>query len=132
MWKDQTGERAPFWCTLLFFTRADGKCFMPPVVFHQSKEYSQDLHHNIPLDWTVHHTPSGYMDRDRYLEAMVQLSKVYGASPVNNQIILFNVHDSHFDDLSLTKMKSKNIQPSYLNWLTPSTTRPMTTGLNQN
>ena len=40
----QTGERVPLWCTLLVFTRDDGKCFMPPVVIHQSKDYSQDLH----------------------------------------------------------------------------------------
>ena len=70
MWKVQTGERAPFGCTLLVFIRADGQCFMPPVIIHQSKEYSKDLHHNIPLDWTVHHTPSGYMDRYRWLKAM--------------------------------------------------------------
>ena len=63
MWKVQTGERTPFWYTLLVFTRANGKCFMPPTVVHQAKEYSQDLHHNIPLDCTLHHTPSGYMDR---------------------------------------------------------------------
>ena len=50
MLKAQTGERAPFWCTLLFFTQADRKLFMPPVVVCQAKEYSQDLHHNIPLD----------------------------------------------------------------------------------
>ena len=74
MWKVQTGERALFWCTLLVFTRADGKCFVPPVVVHQSKEYSQDLHHSIPLDWTVYHTPYGYMDRDEWLNVMTQLS----------------------------------------------------------
>ena len=55
MWKVQTGERASLWCTLLVFTRANWKCFMPPIVVHQSKEYSQDLHHNISLDWKVHH-----------------------------------------------------------------------------
>ena len=110
MWKVQTGERTPFWCTLLVFTRADRQCFMPPVIIHQAKEYSEDLHHNIPLDWTVHHTSSGYMDRDGWLKAMTQFSNICGASPVNNQILFFGGHDSHFDDRSLTKMQSKNIQ----------------------
>ena len=76
MWKVQTGERAPFWCTLLVLTRSDGKCFIPPIIFHQAKDYSQDIHHNIPLNWTVHHTYSGYMDRDRWLKAMTQLSTI--------------------------------------------------------
>ena len=38
MWKVQTGDRAPFWCTLPVFTQADGQYFMYPVVVHQDKE----------------------------------------------------------------------------------------------
>ena len=87
---------------------------MPPVIIHQSKEYSQDLHHNIPLNWTVHHTSSGYMDRDGWLKAMTQFSNICGASPVNNQILLFNGHHSHFDDRALAHMQNKNIQPFIL------------------
>ena len=34
--KSQTGERSPFWCTALVFTRADGQCFITPVIFHQA------------------------------------------------------------------------------------------------
>ena len=114
MRKVQTGEIAPFWCTLLVFTRADGKFFMPPVIFHQDKESSQNLHHNIPLDWTVHHTSSSYMYRDGCLKAMNQLSNICGANPINNQILFFDGHDSQFDDRALTKMKIKNIQPFIL------------------
>ena len=114
MWKVQTGERAPFWCTVLVFTQDDGKCFMPPVIVHKAKEYSQYLHHNIPLDWIVHHTSSGYMDRHEWLKAMTQFSNICGASPVNNQILFFDGHDSHFGDCSLTQMQSKNIQPFIL------------------
>ena len=114
MWKGQTGERAPFWCILLVFTRADGQCFMYPVIVHQAKEYSQYLHHNIPLDWIVHHTSSGYMDRHGWLKAMTQLSNICGASPVNNQILFFDGQDSHFNDRARTKMQSKNIQPFIL------------------
>ena len=87
---------------------------MPPVIIHQAKEYSEDLRHNIPLDWTVHHTSSGYMDRDRWLKAMTQFSNICGASPVNNQILFFDGHDSHFDDRALTHMQNKNIQPFIL------------------
>ena len=77
---------------------------MPSVVVHQAKEYSQDLHQNTSLEWTVHPTPSGYMDIDVWLKAMTQLSKICGASTVNNQILFFNGHDIHFDKRSLTQM----------------------------
>ena len=49
MWKMQTGERAPFWCTLLVFTRSGGKCFMSPIISIQSKKYSQDIYYTILL-----------------------------------------------------------------------------------
>ena len=84
---------------------------MPPVIVHQAKEYSQDLHHNIPLEWTVHHTSSGYMDRDGWLKAMTQFSNICSASPVNNQILFFDGNDSHFINRALTLMQIKNIQP---------------------
>ena len=109
MWKVQTGERAPFWCTSLVFTQSGGQFFMPPVIVHQAKEYSQYLHHNIPLDWTVHHKPYGYMDRDRWLKAMTQLYNIWSASPFNNQIIFFYGHNSHCDNRYIKKQRN-NIQ----------------------
>ena len=110
MWKVQTGEFTPFWCTLLVFTISDGQCFMPPIFVHQSKEYSQYIHHNIPLDWTVHHTPSEYMDRYGWVKAITQLSNICSASPVNNQIIFFDWYNSHFVDSPLTQIQGRNIQ----------------------
>jgi len=64
IWRTQTGEHAPFWCTLLVFTRADGQCFMPLVLVHQSACLSKDLLFGVPSDWVVHAMPSGYMDRN--------------------------------------------------------------------
>ena len=54
------------------------------------------------------------MDRDGWLKATTQFSNRCGASPVNNQIIFFNGHDSHFGDRTLTQMQRKNIQPFIL------------------
>ena len=48
MQKVQIGQRAPFWCTLLVFTRADRQCFMSPIIVNQENQYSQ--HH--PGIWT--------------------------------------------------------------------------------
>ena len=101
----KTEECTPFWCTLLVFKRADRKFFMLPIVVKQAKEYYQYIHHNIPLDETVHHTPSGYMYRDGWLKAMTQLSNICGASPVKNQILFFNGHSCHFDNRALTKIQ---------------------------
>ena len=42
---------------------------------------------------------------------MTQFSSICGASPVNNQIIFFYGHDSHFGDRALIQMKYINIQP---------------------
>ena len=44
VWKTQTGEREPSWCTSLIFAHANGQCFIPPVVVHQSNHYTQGIH----------------------------------------------------------------------------------------
>ena len=93
MWKVQTGERAPFWCMLLVFTQAYGQCFMPPISVQQTKDYSKDIHFNIPMDWTSQNTPYGCMDRYGWIESKDQLPNIFGASPVNNKTI-FNEHGS--------------------------------------
>ena len=43
---------------------------MPPIIVHQAKDYYEDLYYNVPLDWIVHKTPSGYMGIDGWLESM--------------------------------------------------------------
>ena len=88
---------------------------MSLIIVHQDKDESQDLHHNIPLDWKVHHTKSGYMDRYGWLKDMTHLSNIYGASPVNNQIIFFDGQGSRFDNRILIQTQSKNIYPFILN-----------------
>ena len=45
---------------------------------------------------------------------MTQCSNICGAYPVNNQILLFDGHDSHFDNIYLIKTQSKNINPFML------------------
>ena len=55
-----------------------------------------------------------YMDRDGYLKSMAQLSNIYNTSPINNHILFFSGHDSHFEYCSLTQMQINNIQPFVL------------------
>ena len=87
---------------------------MTTINVHQAKDYYQYIHFNIPLDRTVHHTPSGYMDIYRWLKSTTQLSNVCGAHTVNNQILFFDGHESHFDDHALRQTKCRNIQPFVL------------------
>ena len=54
------------------------------------------------------------MDRDGWLKAMIQFYNICRASPVNNQILFFDGHDSHFDNRDLTQIQSKNIHPFIL------------------
>ena len=77
---------------------------MQPIIFSKSKDYSQDLHYNISLEWIFHHTPYGYMEGEGWLKAMNQFSNVCGDSPVNNHILLFDWHNIHFDDGELSQM----------------------------
>ena len=51
------------------------------------------------------------MDRYGWLKAITQFSNVCGASRVNNKILFFGVHDSHFNDGTLIQMMYRNIQP---------------------
>ena len=83
---------------------------MPPIILHQAKECSHDIHYNIPLEYIVNHTPSGYMDRYGWLKSMTQFSNVCGASPVNNKILFFDGYGSHFDDDAPWQVMGKNTQ----------------------
>ena len=87
---------------------------MPNIIVHQDKDYSQDIHYNVPLDWIVHHTPYGYMDRYGWLKSTHQFSNVCGTYPFKNQKLLFDGHGSHFDYSTLRQMTCKNIQTFFL------------------
>ena len=87
---------------------------MSPIIVHQAKEYYQYLQFNIPLECTVHNTPSGYMDRDGWLKATYQFSDICGGALVNNQMTFFDVNESHFDERALRQMKCRYSQPFVL------------------
>ena len=112
--KFQTEERYPFRCTGMIFTRADGQCFMPPVIVHQAENCTQDLHWNLPSDWLFHNMPLVYMNRGGQMKAMSLFSRTCGASKINPQVLLFDVHDSHFDDRSTHLLWSQNTPPFIL------------------
>ena len=71
---------------------------MTYVIVFQVEKYSQDLHYNIPKDWLFHNTPSEYMDMNGYMKAMMHFKKVCGSNKINPQVLLYDDHDSHFDN----------------------------------
>ena len=97
MWSTQTGERAPFWCTVIIFTCAGGHIFVLHVVVHQRTHYAQDLHYNIPRNWVVQNLSPGYMDLYCWHKFMSHFPSMCVSSPINYQVLLYDGHDSHFD-----------------------------------
>ena len=84
------------------------------IIVHQYKEYYQNLHYNVPLDWIFHHTTSDFMYIYGWLKSMTQLSNVCGASLVNNPILFLDGHGSNFNNGALRQMMCKNTQPFVL------------------
>ena len=68
------------------------------MIVHQAENYTHDIHWNLPSDWLVHNTLSGYMDRDGWMKAMSLFSRTCAASKMNPQVLFFDGHDSHLDD----------------------------------
>ena len=130
IWKVQTGERAPFWVTLLLFTRADGACFVPPVVVHQAAELTAAHQLNIPSDWIVHCTKSGYMDRDGWFKSILKFVRICGAYETNINILTFDGHDSHWDADALDHMANNFVQPFLLKAGDSTTDQPNDNGFN--
>ena len=84
------------------------------MIVHQAENYTQDLHWNLPGDWLVHCTPSGYMDRDGWMKAMSLFSRTCGSSKMNPQVLFFDGHDSHLDDRATHILRSHHISPFIL------------------
>ena len=115
IWKYQTGERSPFWCTDLIFTIAYVQFFVPPVIIQQAENYTQDHLQNLLSDWIVHNTTSGYMVSNGWMKAMIIFSRTCGASKLNPQILLFDFQNIHFDDRSTHLLQYHHIYPFILN-----------------
>ena len=113
--RNHTGKRSQLCCKTLISSCDDGNCFIPPVLVHQSTHYTQDLHYKIPHDWVVHHSPSRYMDCDRWHKYMAHFSSIFCSSTLNPQLLLYDFHSIHFDDGEFNILWSHHIQFFVLN-----------------
>ena len=114
IWRTVEGEHAPFWVTLLFYTRADGQCFVPPTIVHQACEWTADLGIGVPDNWVVHSTPSGYMDRDGFIKTCDNFARLSGSSATNHQFSFFDGHDSHWAPEALDLLAKQNVSSFFL------------------
>ena len=71
------------------------------MVVHQSTHYNQYLHYNIPSDWVVHNSPSGYMYCYGWHKSMSHFSSMCCSSPLKPQVLFYDGHGRHFDDRAL-------------------------------
>ena len=109
---DGEGGKAPFWVTFFFWTRADGQFPIPPCVVHQAAQLSEFHALNLPLDWCVHASDSGYMDRDGWFKVAVHFQKWCG--PLRPQYLFFDAHDSHWDSDALKLWSEDQLFPFFL------------------
>ena len=85
----------------LVFKRADGQCFIPPTIEHKSANLSGAHAINLPTNWILHSTPSGYMDHDGWLKTAYAFVRLCGANSMNPQFLFIDGHDSHWDSDAL-------------------------------
>jgi hypothetical protein len=112
-----SGERAPFWVTMFFMSRADGQHPIPPTIVHQGgDEHSLrgDLSLELNADWVVHSTPSGYMDQAGFRAVVHNLIKFCGSAPDNPQFLFVDGHDSHWDAASIKALRDNYIYLIFL------------------
>jgi len=114
IWKTVEGEHAPFWVTILFYTRADGQVFIPPTIVHQGSEWTSDMGMNLPDNWIVHSTPSGYMDRDGFTKTCKNFVRLSGSSKTNPQFNFFDGHDSHWAPDALDTLAENGTRAFFL------------------
>ena len=86
---------------------------MPPVILHQSENYTLDIHYNIPKYWVVQNIPSGYMERDVWINAMMNFNTVYGANNINLQVLVHDDHDIRFYERDIHILRSNHIKPLF-------------------
>jgi hypothetical protein len=107
-----SGEKAPFWVTLFYFTRGDGAVVCPPCVVHQGGGESHipaAFLANLPGNWYMHCNAAGYMDRDGSCNYCHNIVKHCGACDGLPQYLFMDGHDSHFDPDALQYLIDNNV-----------------------
>jgi hypothetical protein len=108
----QTGEKAAFWLTVFFWTRADGQLPIPPFVVHQAEEMSEFLCLNLPADWGVHCASSGYMDAEGWRKVTAHF--LMYCPPARPVFTFFDGAEGHFDKPGLQQLLDSGVYCFFL------------------
>lgn len=129
LWMTKTGEKAPFWVSMLYFVRADGMCHLPPTICHKSKNLNKSHTLYLP-NWTVHATESGYFDRDGFFKSMTAFVQQSNTSAANPQFLFLDGHDSHWDADALKYARDRHVHVFFLKAGDSENDQPLDNGPN--
>lgn len=107
------GGKADFWVTFFFWIRADGQFIIPPAVVHSAAQMAEFYVLNLPSDWCVHCSPSGYMDRDGWLK--VTRHFIAHCGPKRPLYAYYDAYDAHWDPDALKLSYDNGIYPTFFN-----------------
>ncbi len=91
----KTGEKAPFWITVMLTT-------IPPLVVHEGGTDNLmpgNFLLNLDPSMVAHCTSSGYMDREGFTLFATCFVRLTGANRDNPKYLFMDGHDSHFDSV---------------------------------
>lgn len=94
------GEHSLFWTSIFYWLNGAGTMPIKPTIVHQGgtdTELPARFTHNLPPDWRVHCTQSGYMDRDGFKVCISSLVDYLKENNITKpQFVYIDGHDSHF------------------------------------
>jgi len=111
-----SSEKNPFWVTLFFWCRADGRGSIPPCVIHKASTMRGDLLAGLPcqpgMQWLARATESGYVDPDTWYLICAHLLLHIG--PARPQFVMIDGFVNHFDSRALRLLLDNDVHVFFL------------------
>jgi hypothetical protein len=127
-----TGEKAPFWVTVFFMTRADGTVVIPPCIIHMGvcpgedlsgivdynlSSFGPDLESDkyIPSDFLYWQNPAGYNDQAGFMQICKHFVQFAPRRSNDTPLFFFmDAHESHLNPDALQYLKDNNVFAFFL------------------
>jgi hypothetical protein len=111
------GERAPFWATMFYWSKATGAHPCLPVIVHQGEEgdtIRADYLDGLSKDWVVHATPSWYMDQKGFALVCHSLVQHCQARMGYHKLLYVDGHEIHWCSQCLRFLRDRHIYLMFL------------------
>lgn len=112
-----TGEKAPFWTTVFYYSCADGTHCVPPVIVHKgggAQTVGANFIRGLPDKWYFHSTPSGYMDAEGFRAVAESFIAYTKPRPDYPMFLFIDGHESHWDSRALNYLLDNNVYVLFL------------------